>query len=59
MKTQKTDRFLTYFGEAQPDADKLGPVGHEDGHRVALDESLRQEEVRHPEYENLKKKSRS
>ncbi len=30
MKTQKTDRFLTYFGKALPDADKLGPVGHED-----------------------------
>jgi hypothetical protein len=53
MKTQKTDIFLTYFGEAQPNADKLGPVGHEDGHRVALDKSLRQEEVRHPVHENL------
>jgi hypothetical protein len=51
IKKQKTNRFLTYFGEAQPDTDELGPVGHEDGHRVALDESLRQEEVRHPEYE--------
>jgi hypothetical protein len=30
MKTKKTDRFLTYFGEALPNADELRPVGHED-----------------------------
>jgi hypothetical protein len=27
MKKQKTDRLLTYFGEAQPDTEKLQFVG--------------------------------
>jgi hypothetical protein len=43
----------TYFGQAEPHADKLWPVGHEDGHRVTLNEALAQEEVGHPGGNNL------